>query len=382
LKTALLLGALSGLLLVIGQLLGGANGMLLGFIFAVVMNFGSYWFSDKIVLKMYRAQEVAAGHRLYGMVERLSRNAQLPMPKVYIIPDPSPNAFATGRNPSHAAVAATEGILQILNDHELEGVIAHELAHVKHRDILISSVAATIAAAIMFAASAARWGMMLGGYGGNSDRDRGTNPLALLVTVIVAPIAAMLIQMAISRSREFSADAGGAQIAGNPYGLADALRKMESVVKRVPLDANPATAHMFIMKPFSDAGLASQRIPRDLRAGRVCGKLARSRDRRLIGFIFAVVMNLGSYWFSDKIVLRMFRAQEVGTGTGCIPRWNVSRGRPACRCRRSTSFRIRRRTRSRPVGTPRTPPSRPPTGCGPRTCRAASRRRLSCSSAG
>ena len=257
LKTALLLGALSGLLLVIGQLLGGANGMLLGFIFAVVMNFGSYWFSDKIVLKMYRAQEVAAGHRLYGMVERLSRNAQLPMPKVYIIPDPSPNAFATGRNPSHAAVAATEGILQILNDHELEGVIAHELAHVKHRDILISSVAATIAAAIMFAANAAKWGMMLGGYGGNSDRDRGTNPLALLVTVIVAPIAAMLIQMAISRSREFSADAGGAQIAGNPYGLADALRKMESVVKRVPLDANPATAHMFIMKPFSGGGLAN-----------------------------------------------------------------------------------------------------------------------------
>ena len=256
LKTALLLGALSGLLLVIGQLLGGANGMLLGFIFAVVMNFGSYWFSDKIVLKMYRAQEVAPGHRLYGMVERLSRNAQLPMPKVYIIPDPSPNAFATGRNPSHAAVAATEGIMQVLNDHELEGVIAHELAHVKHRDILISSVAATIAAAIMFAANAAKWGMMFGGYGG-SDRDRGTNPLALLATVILAPIAAMLIQMAISRSREFSADAGGAQIAGNPYGLADALRKIEAVSKRVPLDANPATAHMFIMKPFSGGGLAN-----------------------------------------------------------------------------------------------------------------------------
>jgi len=255
LKTTLLLGALSGLLLVIGQLLGGSNGMLLGFIFAVVMNFGSYWFSDKIVLKMYRAQEVSAGHRLYGMVERLSRNAQLPMPKVYIIPDPSPNAFATGRNPSHAAVAATEGILQVLSDHELEGVIAHELAHVKHRDILISSVAATIAAAIMFAANAAKWGMMLGGYGGN-DRDRGTNPLALLITIILAPIAAMLIQMAISRSREFSADAGGAQIAGNPYGLADALRKIEAVAKRVPLDANPATAHMFIMQPFTGGGLA------------------------------------------------------------------------------------------------------------------------------
>ena len=256
LKTALLLGALSGLLLVIGQALGGANGMLIGFVFDVVMNFGSYWFSDKIVLRMYRAQEVGPGHRLYGMVERLSRQAQLPMPKVYIIPDPSPNAFATGRNPSHAAVAATEGILQILTDHELEGVLAHELAHVKHHDILISSVAATIAAAIMFAANSARWAMMFGGYGGRDDRRDGTNPIALLATLILAPIAAMLIQMAISRSREFSADAGGAQIAGNPYGLADALRKIEAVSKRVPLDANPATAHMFIMKPFSASGLA------------------------------------------------------------------------------------------------------------------------------
>ena len=256
LKTALLLGARSALLLVIGQLLGGANGMIIGFVFAVVMNFGSYWFSDKIVLRMYRAQEVGPGHRLYGIVERLSRQAQLPMPKVYIIPDPSPNAFATGRNPSHAAVAATEGILQILTDHELDGVIAHELAHVKHRDILISSVAATIAAAIMFAANSARWAMMFGGYGGRDDRRDGANPIALLATLILAPIAAMLIQMAISRSREFSADAGGAQIAGNPYGLADALRKIEAVSKRVPLDANPATAHMFIMKPFSASGLA------------------------------------------------------------------------------------------------------------------------------
>src|SRR5689334_16355853 len=165
LKTALLLGALSGLLLVIGQALGGANGMLIGFVFAVVMNFGSYWFSDKIVLRMYRAQEVGQGHRLYGMVERLSRQAQLPMPKVYIIPDPSPNAFATGRNPSHAAVAATEGILQVLSDNELEGVIAHELAHVKHRDILTSSVAATIAAAIMMIGRQLQWAAMFGGFG-------------------------------------------------------------------------------------------------------------------------------------------------------------------------------------------------------------------------
>jgi heat shock protein HtpX len=257
-KTALLLGLMSGLLLVIGQVLGGSNGMLLAFIFAVVMNFGSYWFSDKIVLRMYKAQEVGAGHRLYGIVERLSRQADLPMPKVYIIPEPSPNAFATGRNPSHAAVAATEGILQILSDAELEGVIAHELAHVKHRDILISSVAATIAAAIMFAAHSARWAMMFGGYGGRDDgRDRGNNPFALLATIILAPLAAGLIQMAISRSREFSADAGGAQIAGNPYGLADALRKIEAASKVVPLDANPATAHMFIVKPFSGAGLMS-----------------------------------------------------------------------------------------------------------------------------
>ena len=258
LKTALLLGLLSGLLLVIGQMLGGANGMLVGLIFAVVMNFGSYWFSDKIVLRMYKAQEVGPGHRLYSTVERLSRQAGLPMPKVYIIPDPSPNAFATGRNPSHAAVAATEGILQILSDAELDGVIAHELAHVQHRDILISSIAATIAAAIMFAAHSARWAMMFGGYGGRDDgRDRGNNPIALLATIILAPIAAMLIQMAISRSREFSADAGGAQITGNPYGLADALRKIDAVSKRVPLDANPATAHMFIVKPFTGGGLMS-----------------------------------------------------------------------------------------------------------------------------
>ena len=257
-KTALLLGLMSGLLLAIGELLGGANGLMVAFIFAAVMNFGSYWFSDKIVLRMYRAQEVGPGHRLHTIVERLSRQANLPMPKVYIIPDPSPNAFATGRNPEHAAVAATDGILKILTDNELEGVIAHELAHVKHRDILISSVAATLAAAIMMAARTAQFAAMFGGYGGRGgDRDRGNNPIALLAMIILAPLAAMLIQMAISRSREFSADAGGAQITGNPYGLADALRKIDAVSKQVPLDANPATAHMFIVKPFSGAGLMS-----------------------------------------------------------------------------------------------------------------------------
>ena len=256
LKTALLLGLLSGLLLALGQVLGGANGLVIGFAFAVLMNFGSYWFSDKIVLKMYRAQEVGPGHRVYNMVERLSRQAQLPMPKVYVIPDSSPNAFATGRNPSHAAVAATEGIIQVLSDSELEGVIAHELAHVKNRDILISSVAATVAAAIMMTAQMAQYAAMFGGLGGRGeDRDRGTNPIAMIAMIILAPMAAMLIQAAISRSREFAADAEGARIAGTPYGLAEALRKIEAVAKRVPLDANPATAHMFIVKPFSGGGL-------------------------------------------------------------------------------------------------------------------------------
>jgi heat shock protein HtpX len=254
LKTALLLGLLSGLLLVIGEVAGGANGLMIAFVLAAVMNLGSYWFSDKIVLRMYKAQEVGPGHPLYQMTERLARQASLPMPKVYIIPDSSPNAFATGRNPEHAAVAATQGILQVLSDAELEGVIAHELAHVKHRDILISSVAATIAAAIMMAG---RMAMYAGMFGGRDDREGQSNPIAMLAMIILAPIAAMLIQGAISRSREFAADAGAARITGNPYGLADALRKIDAVAKRVPLDANPATAHMFIMMPFSGGGLMS-----------------------------------------------------------------------------------------------------------------------------
>jgi heat shock protein HtpX len=255
LKTALLLGLLSGLLLVIGDLAGGSNGIVIAFLFAAVMNFGSYWFSDKIVLRMYRAQEVGASHPLYRITERLTRQAGLPMPKVYVIPDPSPNAFATGRNPQHAAVAATEGILQVLSEHELEGVIAHELAHVKHRDILTSSVAATIAAAIMMVARMAMYAGMF--TGSRDDRNGNSNPIALIGMLILAPIAAGLVQMAISRSREFAADAGGAAIAGTPYGLADALRKIDAVSKRVPLDANPATAHMFIVKPFAGGGLMS-----------------------------------------------------------------------------------------------------------------------------
>lgn len=257
-KTVLLLGLMSGVLLALGELLGGANGLVIAFVFAAIMNLGSYWFSDKLVLRMYRAQPVGPEHPLYRIVERLTQRASLPMPKVYIIPDPSPNAFATGRNPSHAAVAATQGILQVLSEHELEGVIAHELAHVKHRDILISSIAATMAAAIMMVARMAHFAALFGGYGGRGDdRDRGNNPIALLATIILAPLAAFLIQMAISRSREFAADAGGAEIAGTPYGLADALRKIDAASKRVPLDANPATAHMFIVKPFTGGGIMS-----------------------------------------------------------------------------------------------------------------------------
>ncbi|MEN3337407.1 MAG: heat shock protein HtpX [Acidobacteriota bacterium] len=256
LKTALLLGILSALLLGLGEMLGGAGGLATAFVLAALMNMGSYWFSDKIVLRMYRAAQVGPDHRLYKIVERLTARANLPMPKVYVIPEASPNAFATGRNPSHAAVAATEGILRVLSEPELEGVIAHELAHVQHRDILISSVAATIAAAIMMVARMAHYAAMFGGYGNRDDRN-GANPIALLATMIFAPFAAMLIQMAISRSREFAADAGGAALAGNPYGLADALRKIDAISKQLPLDANPATAHMFIIKPFAGGGMMS-----------------------------------------------------------------------------------------------------------------------------
>ena len=253
LKTTVLLAAMSGLLLWIGDLLGGQSGLIMALGLAVAMNIGSYWFSDKIVLTMYRAQPVGPEHPLFQMTQRLAQRAGLPMPKVYIIPDASPNAFATGRNPDHAAVAATEGILRLLSEDELAGVIAHELAHVKHRDILISSIAATIAAAIMFAA---RFAMFFGGSR-SDDREGGSNPIALLAMMILGPVAAMLIQAAISRSREFAADAGGAAIAGSPHGLVNALRKLEMGSKRIPLDANPATAHMFIIKPFSAGGLLS-----------------------------------------------------------------------------------------------------------------------------
>jgi heat shock protein HtpX len=254
-KTALLLGLMSGLVLLIGDALGGANGLVMAFGFAILMNFVSYWFSDKIVLRMYRAQQVGPDHPLYRVTERLAQRAGLPMPKVYVIPEESPNAFATGRNPSHAAVAATEGILRVLDENQLEGVIAHELSHVKHRDILISSVAATMGAAIMMIARMAQFAAFFGG--GSRDDDNRGNPIGLLLTMILAPLAAMMIQAAISRSREFAADAGAAELVGSPYGLVDALKKIEAVAARVPMDANPATAHMFIIKPFSVSGMLS-----------------------------------------------------------------------------------------------------------------------------
>lgn len=249
LKTTVLLAALSGVFIVIGSMLGGQSGMVMAFGMAVVMNIGSYWFSDKIVLRMYRAQQVSPGHRLYDMVARLSRRAELPMPRVYVIPDPSPNAFATGRNPNHAAVAATEGIQRLLSDSELEGVMAHELAHVKNRDILISSVAATLGAAITWLV---HFSMFFGG--GHRDRDNGPSPIVLLATMLLAPLAAGLIQMAVSRSREFSADRIGARIAGSPVGLAHALQRIEAGVKQIPMEANEATAHMFILSPLSGRG--------------------------------------------------------------------------------------------------------------------------------
>jgi heat shock protein HtpX len=255
LKTTLLLAALSGLLLLLGDAIGGQGGLMIAFVMALIMNFGSYWFSDKIVLSMYSAKEVGPGHPLYETVASLSQRAGLPMPRVYIIPDMSPNAFATGRNPEHAAVAATEGILRLLTRDELEGVIAHELAHVKHRDILTSSIAAGLAMMIMFLARMAQYAAIFGGGGRSSNDREGPSPIGLIAMAFLAPFAAFLIQMAISRSREYDADAGGAQLVGHSMGLVSALRKIEVASKQIPMDADPATAHLFIMKPFNISGL-------------------------------------------------------------------------------------------------------------------------------
>jgi len=257
-KTVLLLGLLTALLMLAGQAVGGQQGMLMGLVFAALMNLGAYWFSDRIVLAMYRARPADEANypELVRLVRDLTVNAGLPMPKVYVIPTMTPNAFATGRDPQHAAVAATEGIMRLLTREELAAVMAHELAHVKHRDTLISAIAATIAGAIGYLAHIARWGMIFSG--GSRDRDNGgANAIAMLLTIIIMPIAAMLVQMAISRSREFLADEGGARISGNPRALASALAKLERGVEAVPMEAEPATAHMFIVNPLRGGGLLS-----------------------------------------------------------------------------------------------------------------------------
>jgi heat shock protein HtpX len=252
-KTGLLLGALTGLLMLIGGWFGGQNGVVIAFFLAVVMNFGSYWFSDKIVLSMYHAKSVSEGEapELYAMVKNLALRASIPMPRVYIIPGDTPNAFATGRNEQHAVVAVTEGILRILSRDELEGVIAHELTHIRNRDILIGSIAATLAGAIVMLAHMAQWAAMFGGIGRDDDEGGGSNIVGLILMAVLAPIAATLIQMAISRSREYLADAGGAKISGKPYGLAGALEKLSRASRAIPMKANPSTAHMFIVNPLT-----------------------------------------------------------------------------------------------------------------------------------
>jgi len=256
LKTALLLGALTGLLMLIGGLIGGRGGVFIAFIFAMILNFGSYWFSDKIVLKMYKAQEVSESSApgLFSIVRNLALKAQLPMPRVCIIPEETPNAFATGRNEKHAVVAVTEGIMKILSKEELEGVIAHELSHIKNRDMLIGSIAATLAGAIVMLAHMAQWAAIFGG-GRSDDEDEGGGIIGLIAMAILAPIAAALIQMTISRSREYLADASGAGITKNPYGLAGALEKLAKASQIIPLDAKPSTAHLFIVNPLSGKAL-------------------------------------------------------------------------------------------------------------------------------
>jgi heat shock protein HtpX len=254
-KTLVLLATLTALLLFVGQALGGRGGMMLALVFAGAMNFAAYWWSDKIVLRMYGAQEIdeAQAPELFALVRRLAQRSQIPMPRVYIIPEETPNAFATGRDPQNAAVAVTDGILRLLDREELAGVLAHELGHVHNRDTLIMTVAATLAGALSHVASMAMWGAMLGG---RSDDDEGGNPLAGFLGILIAPIAATLIQMAISRSREFLADEHGARVSSNPLALASALRKIEAWSQRIPITSgSPATAHLFIINPFSGGGL-------------------------------------------------------------------------------------------------------------------------------
>ncbi len=249
LKTAFLLILLTGLLLIIGKLLGGKVGIEIAFFFALIMNFGSYFFSDKIALSMYRAKPVTKEEapELYEIVEFLTQRANLPMPKLYIIPQESPNAFATGRNPNHAAVAVTEGAIKILSKEELMGVLGHELGHVKHRDILISTIASTIAGTIMFLSDMVKWAALFGGF---SRDDEDSNPIVLIAMAIIAPFAAMLIQLAISRSREYDADKAGAEYSGNPLFLASALEKLDAYSRNIQFRGSPATENMFIVNPF------------------------------------------------------------------------------------------------------------------------------------
>jgi len=280
-KTAFLLTAMTLLLMFIGRYFGGQNGMFLALAIAIVMNFVSYFYSDKIALAAYRAQPVTREElpRAYAAVERLTQKIGIPMPKIYVIPTESPNAFATGRNPQHASVAVTHGILGLLTDEELEGVLAHELGHVNNRDILISSVAATLAGAITMLASMGRWAMLFGGYGGR-DRDRGGGGgggLTGLLMLIVAPIAASMIQLAVSRSREYQADATGAHFTGNPYALASALQKLDAYSRRIPMQASPSTAHLFIIQPLlgiNFGGLFSTHPPIAKRIERLTGRPA------------------------------------------------------------------------------------------------------------
>jgi heat shock protein HtpX len=259
-RTTFLLALLTVLIIWIGGRFGGQNGMMLAFLFAVIMNFGSYWFSDKIVLAMYRAQplEESQAPGLYSIVRELAAEAQVPMPRVYMIPDETPNAFATGRNPQNAAVAVTEGLWRLLTPDEIRGVLAHEMAHVKNRDILVSSIAATLAGVVMFLANMARWGAIFGGAGRSDDEEGGAGFLSLIAMSILAPIAAMLIQLAISRSREYLADETGAQLSHRPESLARALEKLTMASQRIPMEnAQPATAHMFIVNPLAGRSFAS-----------------------------------------------------------------------------------------------------------------------------
>ncbi len=257
-KTVFLLTALTGLLLLVGGAIGGRGGLIIAFGFALLTNVFAYWNSDKVALAMSGAHEVSAADapELHRMVEELAMNARLPKPRVYVINTPAPNAFATGRDPKHAAVAATTGIMQLLSYDELRGVMAHELAHVKNRDTLIQTIVATIAGTIMFLAQMAQFAAIFGGLGRSDDDEGGMNPIGLLVSIIVAPIAATLIQMAISRSREYAADAGGAQISGQPMALASALQRLEAGTQVHPMKVNPATAHLFIVNPFKGGGLS------------------------------------------------------------------------------------------------------------------------------